>query len=427
MFGKQKKIRESFGTDAVKGILQSRLTDDGRNIKRFTSKEKVPRGFYFKSLTAGVNPVGEVSYNGEDFVFRIHNGKVYVMPSSKAGWNWSETIYKMEEGFEVGKANMETPDYEIKINGQVPIDYATAINGRQKRIDKIEKDFEEKDKLTDEFIDDNHDRFEERDKMKLKESAETNLYKRADKIANDIEEIINDISKINWEDFMTQGDFDTLNRAIEALQGFATAYFYVMNNKDVFESAEADKIRKEYQALAAKLETEGKDLAKEKLEGPLHDLAMQYVDAMMGVKESTINVDEEDIEQDNLKESEKDEEEVPAVKRGRGRPKADPKDKMYSSDDLWLQVYDDLSSEVDNEGKGKEVDKQVKIPRGKRFSGPYAGPGDYDLTVYGKTMEDLQWAKKVADHYGVDIEIKKDDNKDTNSYYPYIAILRDIK
>ena len=269
---------------------------------------------------------------------------------------------RVSESFDAGKANMETPDYEIKINGQVPIDYATAIDDRQKRIDKIEKDFEKKDKLTDEFIDDNHDRFEERDKIKLKESAETNLYKRADKIANDIEKFVDDVNKISWENFMTLGDIDTLNKAIEVLQGFATAYFYVMDN-----------------------------------------------------------------EQDNLKESEKDEEEVPAVKRGRGRPKADPKDKMYSSDDLWLQVYDDLSSEVDNEGKGKEVDKQVKIPRGKRFSGPYAGPGDYDLTVYGKTMEDLQWAKKVAGDYGVDIEIKKDNNRDTNSYYPYIAILRDIK
>ena len=48
----------------------------------------------------------------------------------------------VSEDFDVGKANMETPNYEIKINGQVPIDYATAINDRQKRIDKIEKDFE---------------------------------------------------------------------------------------------------------------------------------------------------------------------------------------------------------------------------------------------------------------------------------------------
>lgn len=343
---------------------------------------------------------------------------------------------RISESFDAGKANMETPDYEIKINGQVPIDYATAINDRQKRIDKIEKDFEKKDKLTDEFVDDNHDRFEERDKMKLKESTETKLYKRADKIANDIEEIINDISKINWEDFMTQGDFDTLNKAIEALQGFSTAYSYVMDNEDVFESAEADKIRKEYQVLAAKLEAEGKDLAKEKLEGPLHDLAMKYVNATIGIKESKEEVcpecgknpcecECEELNECNDKETLEEAGRVtPELKKPRASIKKE--DKLYSRDDVWARVYDELSSEVENEGPRGEVYKQVKIPRGKRFVGPYTGPGDDDLTVYATSKDDLKWAKKIADHFGLEIVMKEDKNRYTNKYYTYYAILKNV-
>lgn len=253
----------------------------------------------------------------------------------------------VSEDFDVGKANMETPNYEIKINGQVPIDYATAINDRQKRIDKIEKDFEKKDELTDEFIEEQEDR-------RMNESFDSKLYDEAVALSKTLDSFITKIGSFVDTDFaMVGSDMDTLNRAVEALDTFATLYFE--EKYPLRESSKAEQIKR------------------------------------------------------------------------RGRPKADPKDKMFSEDDLWLQVYDDLSSEVDNEGKGKEVNKQVKIPRGKRFIGPYAGPGDYDLTVYGKNMEDLQWAKKVADHYGVDIEIKKDNNSNTNSYYPYVAILKDVK
>ena len=307
---------------------------------------------------------------------------------------------KLVEEFEVGTANMETPNYEIKINGQVPIDYATAINDRQKRIDKIEKDFEKKDKLTDEFI-------EEQDNRRMNESFNSNLYDESIFLTDKLNKFINRINNLEDVDsYISDFDIQKLNDASTILDNFTTAY--KSGGYQLKESSKAQQIKKENKELEAKLKSEGKDIEKEKLNGSLHDLTMKYVD-------STI---------DNLKES--DEETEQPVKR-RGRPKADPKDKMFSEDDLWLQVYDDLSSEVDNEGKGKEVNKQVKIPRGKRFIGPYAGPGDYDLTVYGKNMEDLQWAKKVADHYGVDIEIKKDNNSNTNSYYPYVAILKDVR
>lgn len=83
----RKPLKES--AEAVKRILQPRVTKYG--IKPFGKNEKLPRGFRFKS-SSGTN--GEVTYNGRDYVYAIKNGEVRVMDSSKAGHNWSETIYK---------------------------------------------------------------------------------------------------------------------------------------------------------------------------------------------------------------------------------------------------------------------------------------------------------------------------------------------
>lgn len=83
----RKPLKES--AEAVKRILQPRVTKHG--IKPFGENERLPRGFRFKS-SSGTN--GEVTYNGRDYVYAIKNGEVRVMDSSKAGHNWSETIYK---------------------------------------------------------------------------------------------------------------------------------------------------------------------------------------------------------------------------------------------------------------------------------------------------------------------------------------------
>ena len=258
--------------------------------------------------------------------------------------NQVEDSKKINEEFEVGKANMEYPDYEIKIAGQVPVDYAKAIDDRQKRVKKIEDDFKEKDKIEDEF------EKETAQHKEMTESFYSPLYDTAIYLSQQLNEFIVRTSSLsNIDEFLVDSDFSKLNDAIEVLDRFATLYGEVTESKE--------------------------DITEEKT---------------------------------------------------RNRSKNTKKeDKMYSSDDKWLQVYDDLSSEVENQGPGKEINKQVKIPRGKRFSGPYAGPGDYDLTVYATNRDDLKWAKKVADHYGVDIDIKEDKSK--NTYYPWYAILRDIR
>lgn len=385
---------------------------------------------------------------------------------------------KVGEKFEVGKANMEFPDYEIKIEGQTPITYADAINTRIKNINRIKKDFERKNKIMDEFEEENFRRLQETiaddmiailRKMNIKdddqlreqvlkitnqfidermppvelflkyheakgnynehpqdfekayaildryakegenvdnmavdelfvrapedvqhqlislirpsmqESLDLNnkLYKYAENLSSMLSTFIDEVSKINTVDFLTDGDFDTLNRAVEVLDGFATAYSYIMDNENVFESKKCPDCGNEICTC---------DKTSENLE------EAGRVTAELRKPRSVIKKE----------------------------------DKLYSRDDVWAKVYDELSSEVENEGPKGEIYKEVDIPRGKRFIGPYVGPGNDDLTVYAHIKDDLKWAKKIADHFGLKIDMKEDKNKTTNKYYPFYAILRNV-
>lgn len=352
---------------------------------------------------------------------------------------------KVREKFEVGNANMEFPDYEIKIGGQTPITYADAINKRINNINQIKKDFEVKNKIMDEFekenqkrfdesfdkdlvdkfmeyheylgnYDDNRDAFDkvyamldtyakddenpdnmlvdelfvraprsEQEKMiklikpKIKESlyTDTKLYKEAINISEMLSNFISELGKINTSDFMVEGDFEILNRATEVLDGFATSYSYIMDNEDVFESKKCPDCGNEI---------------------------------------CTCDKTSENLEEAGRATAE--------LRKPRSVIKKE--DKLYSRDDVWAKVYDELSSEVENEGPKGEIYKEVDIPRGKRFIGPYVGPGNDDLTVYAHIKDDLKWAKKIADHFGLKIDMKEDKNKTTNKYYPFYAILRNV-
>ena len=109
------------------------------------------------------------------------------------------------------------------------------------------------------------------------------------------------------------------------------------------------------------------------------------------------------------------------------RPRAENEKKWigdYSSEDLWLAVYDELSATTDNEGKGQQVDKQIKARRGERYEHVYPH-GDSDIIIYATKPEEFEFAKKVANHYGVVAEEPKEDtNKLTNGFYKYSMIIR---
>lgn len=334
----------------------------------------------------------------------------------------------------IGNCNMEIPEEELKITGQVSIDYADAINTRKKRIEKIKDDFKDQDKVVDEFIKDSQTENKpevnaDMKKMKLAENlfedansdyyvgdeeagrvyqgidnalnavkylltsknpvrvvaydialsdnselheaqGDTKLYKQAEKIADTLDEFIAKIGKIeDIEDYISSSEFEVLNKTCEILQDFAMQYSHIMDNEDVFESVEATKI-----------------------------------------EEAT------DVEQ-------------PEKKRTRA-----PNDEKYGIDfsdtDLWLQVYDELDASLGNEGEGQQVNRHVKGRRGERYE-KVLPSGDNDIVVYATKPEEFEFAKKVADFYGVKAEEPQPDtNKRTNSYYKwkmYIRIPKDAE
>lgn len=87
---KSESIKITESVSAVKNILNGLVSKDGKSIRALRDDEKLPRGFRFKS---GTDDHGEVSYKGIDYAYALVDGKLRVMPSSDAGWNWSETIY----------------------------------------------------------------------------------------------------------------------------------------------------------------------------------------------------------------------------------------------------------------------------------------------------------------------------------------------
>lgn len=214
-----------------------------------------------------------------------------------------------------------------------------------------------------------------------------NLKEVAEKISEDIDNFLDTVYEMGDGDkYLTDVDYNYLNRASEALQDFAIQY--------------SDQMNEAIPAIAAAAITAAAAGAGSRL-----------VDKVFG-------------------ESAADEAEEPSepVKKKRVRGKNDSAaDKLWHDDDLYTRVYDDLSSEVEP-NMGKEIKKEVQVKRGSRYMGPYPGPGDYDLSIWGKSPEDFESAKKIADHYGVKMDIKKDVNRFGRSKdYPYTAILRNLK
>lgn len=161
---------------------------------------------------------------------------------------------KINETF-VGNCNMEVPEGTVPTTGTVPEVYADAINDRRKRVEKIEDDMKDQLDTIDDFVADNHDRENEpkgtsdMKKMKLSEELfeayipETKLYKKAERIADDIEEFMqNDVYLDN--SYFDDEDRDAISKTFDALNDFAVSYADVMDNEDVFEAVEDNSERK---------------------------------------------------------------------------------------------------------------------------------------------------------------------------------------
>lgn len=114
--------------------------------------------------------------------------------------------------------------------------------------------------------------------------------------------------------------------------------------------------------------------------------------------------------------------EAPAKKR----PRAENEKKWigdYSSEDLWLAVYDELSATTDNEGEGQQVDKQIKARRGERYEHVYPH-GDTDIIIYATKPEEFEFARKVCAHYGVTFDEPREwKNKNGSQHYRYSMVI----
>lgn len=374
----------------------------------------------------------------------------------------------------IGKCNMDVPEHKVDVEAQVPITYADALNVHQDRVEKIEQDFKEQDKNIEEFVKDNSKReidipdTEDMKKMKLSESlfedytecAEVEeaytpadkLYKQADEIADYIEEFVTELDMADdMKQFISNDKLEIITSAAEVLHNFAVEYSHVMDNETVFESVEdEDRIRKEYKALKDEAAKYG-DNVPEELAKKLHAKAMEFADAKIGtVRQEIAAKNDDDLDESGAlaaagmaaltsaasgfgsRVADKIFGEATAVaERPRTRGENEkPEDKLINQveDDkelLWMKVYDELSATVDNEGEGKDVDKELKARRGERYEEVYPGPGDNTIIVYGTKPEDFEFAKKVADHYGVKADAPKEDrNVGSNSYYKYSMIIR---
>lgn len=85
--------------------------------------------------------------------------------------------------------------------------------------------------------------------------------------------------------------------------------------------------------------------------------------------------------------------------------------------DLWTKVYDELDASMDPQ----DCKREVKAKRGERYQEVY--PTNSGIQVYAATEAELDFAKRVADHYGLECHVKEDTNANTNEYYKYSLII----
>lgn len=151
----------------------------------------------------------------------------------------------------MGNCNMEVPEGSIETKGTVPEVYADAINQRIARKKKFEKDFEKQDKVMKEFTKESQKTETKQkgtpkmEKLSLDESLfeedidDDKLYKRAEKLADDIVEFLDDINKLeNVNDYLSETDLEDIGNVSDMLNDFAQTYSYITDNETVMEGVQ---------------------------------------------------------------------------------------------------------------------------------------------------------------------------------------------
>lgn len=351
---------------------------------------------------------------------------------------------------------------EVDVVATVPLAYADAVEQHIKTEKKMEDDFKEPKKNVEDFLKVNHDKDQkpkgtpELKKMKLTEATDFGDPMEFGRgpcvplvydMTSDITQLVKMLSE--GDEYRDYG-ITTLKRLVPRL----------MDNKQSIEnfneywaarySAAIDYIDKQIALIPEDVLNEILGIKTEDINSTV-DVDIPDDDDVEGIKEfldfnvpvtasvqangnnvpflngtsKTEDVDPDFFQldaDDTLTESPVAVAEPETKKRVRSpNEEKDPWD--YSSEDVWYAVYDELSASVDNEGKGQQVDKQIKAKRGERYEHVYPH-GEKDIIVYAKDPEEFEFAKKVAKHYGVTCEEpKRDENRNSNGFYKYSMVI----
>jgi hypothetical protein len=283
-----------------------------------------------------------------------------------------------------------------------------------KRREKLIKDrFKEQDKLKNSknaFTGRTDKKIKNLEKLNLTESffVPEDLSDQAQELADDLAYFLDRTSGMsNLSDFLDEYDLDNIAKSMEAL------YFFANNYKaELKEDAEEDEELvydwyKKYHPTDYQLDNIRRDVTFKDVYGAykankdVEDILVDYTvkDAWLDSApvETIINHSLE-LYEESLKEG-KHEEQEPL--------------------DLWTRVYNELATDIaPSEAKFREV----PAPRGSRYN-EMATDVNGNIIVYSPTDKDLDFARKVCDHYNCKYRVKEDTNKKTNAYYKYFMII----
>lgn len=294
-------------------------------------------------------------------------------------------------------------DEKINVENTLNTVETNAVNDEIERDEKLHNDFKNQQENVEEFVKDNHMR-----EVKLESTPEMKkLYLNEDLFES-----------VHTKEVNEAIDFgDPTNMGIGACTPLAPDYTKLIN--DYVKHFNDDPREHDLMVKSLARFAEGLEDAKESVENfnrywtERYPLMIQYLDSQLELIPEEVFTGKSFPEQL---------EEATAVAEPKKRVRSANEVKHqgdYSSEDLWLAVYDELSAEVDNEGEGQQVNKQLKARRGERYE-KVLPIGDSDIVVYAPTLKDFDFAKKVADFYEVTYdEPKEDTNTSTNEYYKY--------
>lgn len=306
-----------------------------------------------------------------------------------------------------------TDDKKVDVVGTLNPTEVGAVNSEIELKEKQEEVFETQEKTTKEFIEENHDR----DTKVVKDDGLKKM-KLSESLFEDCEEDV-DTSEIFNEEF-------TYDEPTNFGKGH-TAPLVADYTSDITQLVKMLSDGDKDFALPSLKRIVARIIDNEKQVHNFNKYWTERYEAAIPFIDNQLSIIPQDVYNDIVKNLGLEESVVteatavaePETKKRTRAPNEVKEKGNFSSEDLWLAVYDELSAEVDNEGEGKEVNKQLKARRGERYE-KVLPIGDSDIVVYATKPEEFEFAKKVAEYYEVTYdEPKLDKNKATNDYYKY--------